>query len=89
MKLLPHSFVPVATDRSLMRYQTLALLLVLVAAFGGLAIAQPPQQPATVIVASVVNREVAAGQTFVGAVVPSKKIDRQRGRRTCRRAFCE
>jgi len=35
--------------------------------------AQPPQQPATVIVTPIVLQEVAAGQTFVGVVVPSKR----------------
>jgi RND family efflux transporter MFP subunit len=35
--------------------------------------AQPPQPPVTVIVASVVEREVSAGQTFVGAVVPARR----------------
>jgi len=35
--------------------------------------AQPPQQPVTVIVVPVVQREVAAGQTFVGAVVPPRR----------------
>ncbi|MCA9141584.1 MAG: efflux RND transporter periplasmic adaptor subunit [Planctomycetales bacterium] len=35
--------------------------------------AQPPQQPVTVIVAQVVQREVSAGQTFVGAVVPPRR----------------
>ena len=35
--------------------------------------AQPPQPPVTVIVAPVVQREVSAGQTFVGAVVPPRR----------------
>jgi RND family efflux transporter MFP subunit len=35
--------------------------------------AQPPQQPVTVIVAPIVQREVSAGQTFVGAVVPLRR----------------
>lgn len=34
---------------------------------------QPPQQPAAVVVAPVIQREVAAGQTLVGAVVPSRR----------------
>lgn len=37
-------------------------------------LAQPPQQPVTVIVASVVKREVSAGQTFVGAAVPPRRV---------------
>lgn len=35
--------------------------------------AQPSQQPVTVIVAPIVQREVSAGQTFVGAVVPPRR----------------
>ncbi|HUG71108.1 MAG TPA: efflux RND transporter periplasmic adaptor subunit [Pirellulaceae bacterium] len=35
--------------------------------------AQPPQQPVTVIVAPIAQREVSAGQTFVGAVVPPRR----------------
>ncbi|MBP90142.1 MAG: efflux transporter periplasmic adaptor subunit [Planctomycetaceae bacterium] len=35
--------------------------------------AQPSLQPATVIVTPVVQKEVAAGQTFVGVVVPSRR----------------
>ncbi|MBI2479505.1 MAG: efflux RND transporter periplasmic adaptor subunit [Planctomycetia bacterium] len=42
-------------------------------AFAANSIAQPPQQPVTVIVAPVVQREVSAGQTFVGAVVPPRR----------------
>ncbi len=36
--------------------------------------AQPPGQPVTVIVTSVVEREVSAGQTFVGVVVPPRRV---------------
>ena len=35
--------------------------------------AQPPQQAVTVVVTPVVQREVSAGQTFVGAVVPPRR----------------
>lgn len=47
---------------------TLSLL-----AFVANTTAQPPQPPVTVIVAPVVEREVSAGQTFVGAFVPPRR----------------
>ncbi|MCA9122555.1 MAG: efflux RND transporter periplasmic adaptor subunit [Planctomycetaceae bacterium] len=47
----------------------LATLLACDAAVRG----QPPQQPVTVIVVPVIQREVSAGQTFVGAVVPPRR----------------
>ncbi len=50
-------------------YAGLASLLI----FAATTIAQPPQPPVTVVVASVVEREVSAGQTFVGAVVPPRR----------------
>lgn len=46
---------------------------VVLLALRGNVSAQPPQQPVTVIVATVVQREVSAGQTFVGAVVPPRR----------------
>ncbi|MDA1055276.1 MAG: efflux RND transporter periplasmic adaptor subunit [Planctomycetota bacterium] len=54
---------------SLRIFVGVALLLALAAN----TFAQPPQQPVTVIVAAVVQREVSAGQTFVGAVVPPRR----------------
>jgi RND family efflux transporter MFP subunit len=52
---------------------SMILGLTLLLAWGALATAQPPQQPVTVIVAPVVQREISAGQTFVGAVVPPRR----------------
>lgn len=39
----------------------------------GVAAAQPPGGPAPVVVATVAEREVASGQTFVGTVMPLKR----------------
>ncbi|MBC8353506.1 MAG: efflux RND transporter periplasmic adaptor subunit [Planctomycetes bacterium] len=54
---------------SLRMFVSMAFLLT----FFADALAQPPQQPVAVIVAPVVQREVSAGQTFVGAVVPPRR----------------
>jgi RND family efflux transporter MFP subunit len=51
--------------------ESLAVAWVFVFVSGSLA--QPPQPPATVIVAPVIQREVAAGQRFVAVVVPSQR----------------